>query len=946
MCKSGKKTVLTVVRILVASLVLAVMAGTFSLISMPSYAADGDKTIQLVNNGTVAGIQGKQMSNVYFGNYKQSSDGEGGFKVEPIKWRVLQNADGRLFILTDKNIDAAKPHNATGDATWETLALRKFLNGYGDYSNKDNFIGTAFTDLERESIAVSHIETPVNPKTGTIGGNPTDDKVFLLSIQEARNTSFGFNWDLDANDEGRKSENTDYTNTNGIYLGDEPDNRWFLRTMGSGADFLSYVRPAGSISYNGVGLFGFNESFTRAWPFRSACRVELGSVLFTSAAVDGKISGNTGAGALKAIEAYDGNDWKLTVRDTARKFKVTETEAACCVNEKVELHYTGAEVFDAETAPYEYISAIIVNKSGEALYYGRISQPTAAEGKIELNVPRTLDAGTYDLKVFSEQYNGDRKTDYASEMSDISLTVSEPLVPYVNDAGRKQEPKVCKVVAAERETLSSDLSEWYAAVEDVSVTKPVVINGNVNLILCDGVEFNAPFGIMINKSSSLTIWAQSMGAEAGTIDTTSKIPIIRAGIGFDTSDETGTLVINGGRIIAKGNMGSAGIGGSFTSVNGGNVEINGGKVTAEGSKYILNYAEAIGHGENGIISGDLNLGRVKVSVDGGRTYVECDDRISSCRVKGKVVLVERCSGHEFEDDVCRYCGAGRPVRIDDESNDLQVTLGKQLTYNGKEQTQTVAKITLNGIDITDCCDISDNVQRDVGEYELTITADPECGYEGNVTRKFTIKEAPPKPDDGEADDAVIDDTIPVVNINKTNTVGNFKKRQMKIVFPANRKVDVYRIQYRLAGKKTWTNGWSQGTGTYTVKNLKKYSLCEFRIAGYVRLEDGTWVRGKWSKISYRYVNSVSLKKVSGGKRSIKVAWSKDGKGNGYRIQYSLKKSMTGLKTVKVNSKSSTKRTIKKLKKGKTYYIRMRPVKKRAGKVYLGILGATKKARVK
>ena len=119
------------------------------MIDMPAYAADGDKAIQLVNNGTVAGIQGKQGSNVYFGNYKQSSDGEGGFLVEPIKWRVLQNAEGRLFILTDKNIDAAKLHNDNKGATWETLDLRNFLNGYGDYSNNNSFIGSAFTDSER-----------------------------------------------------------------------------------------------------------------------------------------------------------------------------------------------------------------------------------------------------------------------------------------------------------------------------------------------------------------------------------------------------------------------------------------------------------------------------------------------------------------------------------------------------------------------------------------------------------------------------------------------------------------------------------------------------------------------------------------------------------------------------------------------------------------------------
>ena len=131
-----------------------------------------------------------------------------------------------------------------------------------------------------------------------------------------------------------------------------------------------------------------------------------------------------------------------------------------------------------------------------------------------------------------------------------------------------------------------------------------------------------------------------------------------------------------------------------------------------------------------------------------------------------------------------------------------------------------------------------------------------------------------------------------------------------------------------------------------VKNLKKYSLCEFRIAGYVKLDDGTWIRSKWSKISYRYVSSIPIKTVKGGKNSIKVTWKKDIKSNGYKVQYSLKKNMDGRKVITVNGKSKTKCTIKKLKPGKTYYIKVRPIKKKSGKTYIGILSGTKKATVK
>ena len=218
-----------------------------------------------------------------------------------------------------------------------------------------------------------------------------------------------------------------------------------------------------------------------------------------------------------------------------------------------------------------------------------------------------------------------------------------------------------------------------------------------------------------------------------------------------------------------------------------------------------------------------------------------------------------------------------------------------------------------------------------------------------ATRTETIpmlKTDDPKPDEKEAEDAKEDKTLPVVDINKTDTIGNFKKKQMKIVFPANKKVDNYRIQYRLAGKKTWTSDWSAGKGTYVVKNLKKYSLCEFRIAGYVQLDDGTWIRSKWSKISYRYMSSVPLKIVKAGKKKITATYKKDSKADGYRIQYALKKNMAGKKTVTVKGRSRTKCTIKGLKKRKTYYIRVRPIKKKYGRIYIGILSGKKKVKVK
>ena len=54
---------------------------------------------------------------------------------------------------------------------------------------------------------------------------------------------------------------------------------------------------------------------------------------------------------------------------------------------------------------------------------------------------------------------------------------------------------------------------------------------------------------------------------------------------------------------------------------------------------------------------------------------------------------------------------------------------------------------------------------------------------------------------------------------------------------------------------------------------------------------------------------------------------------GYEIQYSTKSDFSDAKTVKVNKAKTTKKTIKKLKKGTTYFVRVRYFKKGAAKPY-------------
>lgn len=163
-----------------------------------------------------------------------------------------------------------------------------------------------------------------------------------------------------------------------------------------------------------------NPVNNRTAAVRPAFNLNLNSVLFTSAAADGKSSGTVGADALMAVGNYSGNEWKLTLLDGGRSFSVNmngQTSISASAGESVKITYSGAQ-----TGANEYVSVLLCDSNGNVLYYGNIAQ-NSASGTATLNIPSGLAAGNYTLKVFSEQCNGNYKTDYASAFQDISLNI-------------------------------------------------------------------------------------------------------------------------------------------------------------------------------------------------------------------------------------------------------------------------------------------------------------------------------------------------------------------------------------------------------------------------------------------------------------------------------------------------------------------------------------------
>jgi hypothetical protein len=162
------------------------------------------------------------------------------------------------------------------------------------------------------------------------------------------------------------------------------------------------------------------------------------------------------------------------------------------------------------------------------------------------------------------------------------------------------------------------------------------------------------------------------------------------------------------------------------------------------------------------------------------------------------------------------------------------------------------------------------------------------------------------------------------------------KGYAKISWKAVENADNYRVSVRELGTTTWTKIETNSTATsYTVKEplITVGKSYEVRVAAG---KDGVF--GPRSTVIRRYYESVkpSFAKTS---NSITVSWSPVPKGSSYMVIYSENKSMKPYKTIIVRN-GITEATLKSLKAGTRYYIRVRPYDK-TGKTATGALSPLK-----
>ena len=356
--------------------------------TMADYNIHKESTLRLrlqktIQNGTDAlnkTVNTASAPTVYFGQSQEN---------KPAAWRVIgYDGNGVTSAQGDMTLLAA---GAMGVIPFVDIILN---NEYAP-SNLKTAIDALAKKLTTEENAAVKKRTLTSgsyngENTDCVAGGQVDNAVFWpLSAKEA----IAVNNDLRALDPAHPNWVT---------------SSWYLRSPGSKTFYVAIVSSDGSVQYSGVSIPKENNHRT----VRPAFNLNLNSVLFASAAVSGKPDGG-----LTPIPEYSGNEWKLTLLDSSRNFAVTEKTADAAPDDTVTLHYTGATA-----GTNEYISAIIADSSG-ARYYGRVAQPTAESGTVEIKIPSDLAPGRYTLKVFSEQCNGDYNTDYASKFTDIALTV-------------------------------------------------------------------------------------------------------------------------------------------------------------------------------------------------------------------------------------------------------------------------------------------------------------------------------------------------------------------------------------------------------------------------------------------------------------------------------------------------------------------------------------------
>ncbi len=158
----------------------------------------------------------------------------------------------------------------------------------------------------------------------------------------------------------------------------------------------------------------FHDLTRGDYAVRPAFNLDKTKVLFSSAANGGKLSDKPGVTGLTQNVPANTDQWKLTLLDESLNLNLGQ---ASLQGNLLSIPYSGAS-----EGSNRYVSGIVKNAEGKITYYGRLA--TAASGTILVDT-FSVNIGSSDkLYLFTEECNGDGRTDYAGALKEVTYSTA------------------------------------------------------------------------------------------------------------------------------------------------------------------------------------------------------------------------------------------------------------------------------------------------------------------------------------------------------------------------------------------------------------------------------------------------------------------------------------------------------------------------------------------
>lgn len=318
------------------------------------------------------------------------------------EWYVIDRAENNALRVLLKSQENKDPDSSV--ANKRPYVADTIFGGNNEYEGSDLRTqmnaanGMIENDREKELVQVRELAggsgnctTNTYDANKIAGGNVNDAKFWPLSVAEANMLNDGirsYPW------------------------------FWWLRSPGNNDDFAAYV------NYNGYVIpIGFVVNSTDL-VVRPAFDMTLDSLLFTSSASEasGKSEASTKGKVISRDVLATGDTQKYTIVDAALKVTVERAEAESAS----ELAFNYKDVAIDDNTRNHYLSAVLVDANDKVQYYSKLTDKLAdnASGDATLSLEGIAD-GTYTVKVYNEQANGDKYTDFASKPTEFKIYVKD-----------------------------------------------------------------------------------------------------------------------------------------------------------------------------------------------------------------------------------------------------------------------------------------------------------------------------------------------------------------------------------------------------------------------------------------------------------------------------------------------------------------------------------------